>query len=212
MTKHPPILRLLTLFLLCAVPSPIHAQTLARPGWAGSGMNPDAWWKYPVIYHVNPINFDPTGGSGLHGVAQHLDYIQSLGVDALLLTEIPLDPAHPQSIDPAIGTLDDLDDLIHEASRRNLRILLDLNPHIPAADVSNVARFWLNRGIAGFHVFGTTPEAHAQAAEIRKAASTYLGQRILIGDVDPSSPQQRTYKAPDPATPRNSSSTPASAP
>ena len=202
MTKHPPILRLFTLFLLCAVLSPIHAQVLARPGWAGSGINPDAWWKYPVIYHVNPINFDPTGGSGLHGVAQHLDYIQSLGVDALLLTEIPLDPAHPQSIDPAIGTLDDLDDLIHEASRRNLRILLDLNPRIPAADVSNVARFWLNRGIAGFHVFGTSPEAHAQAAEIRKAVSTYLGQRIFIGDIDPTSQQQHAYKAPDPNAPQ----------
>jgi Alpha amylase, catalytic domain len=205
MTKHPPILRLLTLFLLCAIPSATHAQTLARPGWAGSGMNPDVWWKYPVVYHVNPINFDPTSGSGLHGIAQHLDYIQSLGVDALLLTEIPLDPTHPQSIDPAIGTLDDLDDLIHEGSRRNLRILLDLNPNIPAAEVSNVARFWLNRGIAGFHIFGATPEAHAQAAEIRKAASTYLGQRILIGDADPtlsSSPQQRTYKAPDPNAPQ----------
>ena len=205
MTKHPPILRLLTLFLLCAIPSATHAQTLARPGWAGSGMNPDVWWKYPVIYHVNPINFDPASGNGLHGIAQHLDYIQSLGVDALLLTEIPLDPTHPQSIDPAIGTLDDLDDLIHEGSRRNLRILLDLNPNIPAAEVSNVARFWLNRGIAGFHIFGATPEAHAQAAEIRKAASTYLGQRILIGDADPtlsSSPQQRTYKAPDPNAPQ----------
>jgi Alpha amylase, catalytic domain len=201
MTKHPPILRLLTLFLLCAVPSTLHAQTLARPGWAGSGMNPDAWWKYPVIYHLNPINFDPAGGSGLHGIAQHLDYIQSLGVDALLLTEIPLDPTHPQSIDPAIGTLDDLDDLIHEASRRNLRILLDLNPNIPAAEFSNVGRFWLNRGIAGFHIFGTTPESRAQAAELRKIASTYLGQRILIGDIDLAA-QQRANKAPDPNSPQ----------
>jgi len=197
--------RLLTLCLACActlTPS-APAQVLARPGWAGSGISTDVWWKHPVVYEVNPINFSPNEGSGLHGIVQRLDYIHSLGVDALLLTTLQPDPTHAQSLDPAFGTLDDLDDLIHEASRRNIRVLLDLDPHIPAADLPNVARFWLNRGIAGFHVIGTTSEAHAQAAELRKATSNYLGQRILIGDVDPtlpSSPQQRTYKAPDTQT------------
>jgi Alpha amylase, catalytic domain len=204
--------RLLTLCLACAftfAPG-APAQTLARPGWAGSGINTDVWWKHPIVYQVNPINFSPpvdnaTAGSALHGVAERLDYIHSLGVDALLLTTLQPDAAHAQSLDPAYGTLDDLDDLIHEASRRNIRVLLDLDPHIPAADLPNVARFWLNRGIAGFHVIGATPEAHAQAAELRKAAGTYLGQRILIGDVDPTlrpSPQQRTYKAPDTQIPQ----------
>jgi hypothetical protein len=181
------------------------AQTLARPGWVGSGINTDVWWKHPIVYQVNPINFDPAGGSGLHGIAQHLDYIHSLGADAILLTPLQPDATHAQSLDPTYGTLDDLDDLIHEASRRNIRILLDLDPHIPVADLPNVARFWLNRGIAGFHVIGATPEAHAQATELRKAAGTYLGQRILIGDVDPtlsSSPRQRTYKAPDTQIPQ----------
>ena len=200
--------RLLTLCLACAcmlTPS-APAQTLARPGWAGSGINTDVWWKHAIVYQVNPLNFNPPtdkdpAASGLHGVAQRLDYIHSLGADALLLTAIQPDAAHAQSIDPAYGTLDDLDDLIHEASRRNIRILLDLDPNIPAPDLPNVARFWLNRGIAGFHVIGATREAHAQAAELRKATNTYLGQRILIGDVDPSlpsSPRQRTYKTPDP--------------
>jgi len=169
-------------------------------------MNTDVWWKHAIVYQVNPLNFNPptdkdTAGSGLHGVAQRLDYIHSLGADALLLTAIQPDATHAQSIDPIYGTLDDLDDLIHQASRRNIRILLDLDPNIPAADIPNVARFWLNRGIAGFHVIGSTPEAHAQAAELRKATNTYLGQRILIGDVDPSlssSPQQRNHRSPDP--------------
>jgi alpha-glucosidase len=201
----PTLRRLLTLCLACFLVTPVPAQTLARPGWAGSGINTDVWWKYPVVYQVNPINFSPTEGSGLQGVVQHLDYIRSLGADALLLTTLQADPTHAQSLDPVYGTLDDLDDLIHEASRRNIRVLLDLDPHIPAADLPNVARFWLNRGVAGFHVTGATREAHAQAAELRKATGAYLGQRILIGDVDPtlpSSPQQRTYKAPDTDTPQ----------
>jgi alpha-glucosidase len=188
------------------LPSSAQNQTLARPGWVGSGINTDVWWKHAIVYQVNPLNFNPPADKdpaacGLHGVAQRLDYIHSLGADALLLTAIQPDAAHAQSIDPVYGTLDDLDDLIHEASRHNIRILLDLDPSIPAADLPNVARFWLNRGIAGFHVIGATPEAHAQAAELRKASTSYLGQRILIGDVDPtfpSSAQQRTYKAPDP--------------
>jgi alpha-glucosidase len=199
--------RLLTLCVACAclLTRSASTQTLARPGWAGSGLNTDVWWKQAIVYQVNPLNFNPPtdkdpAASGLHGVAQRLDYIHSLGADALLLTAIQPDAAHAQSIDPAYGTLDDLDDLIHEASRRNIRILLDLDPNIPPADLTNVARFWLNRGIAGFHVIGSTPEARAQAAELRKATNTYLGQRILIGDVDPtlsSSPQQRNHKAPD---------------
>ena len=192
--------RLLTFVFACTLTATALPQTLARPGWAGSGINTDVWWKHPVVYQINPVNFDPAGGSGLHGIAKHLDYVQSLGVDAILLTTLQPDPAHAQSLDPAYGTLDDLDELIHEASRRNIRILLDLDPKIPTADLPNVARFWLNRGIAGFHVIGATPEAHAQAAELRKATSTYMGQRILLGDVDPTvpaSPQQRTYKATD---------------
>ncbi|MCU1250395.1 MAG: hypothetical protein JWQ49_3424 [Edaphobacter sp.] len=203
----PTLHRLLTLCLACAclLTTSAPAQTLARPGWVGSGINTDVWWKHAIVYQVNPINFNPPtdkdpAASGLHGVAQRLDYIHSLGADALLLTAIQPDATHAQSIDPAYGTLDDLDDLIHEASRRNIRILLDLDPKIPSADLPNVARFWLNRGIAGFHIIGATPEARAQAAELRKATNTYLGQRILIGDVDPalsSSPHQRTSKTPD---------------
>jgi len=203
MTKTP--LRLLAILFACALYPAAPAQTLARPGWVGSGMTADLWWKHAVIYHVNPANFSPTGSSGLHGVTQRLDYLRSLGVDALLLTPIQPSPTHAQSIDPAFGTLDDLDDLIHEASRRNIRVLLDLDPQVPVADMPNVARFWLNRGIAGFHVIGATDTSHAQASTLHKATGNYLGQRIVIADVDPTLPpdlRQRTYRAPDPQSPQ----------
>jgi Alpha amylase, catalytic domain len=199
--------RFLTLCLACAsaLPSSALPQTLARPGWVGSGITTDLWWKHAVIYQINPANFDPNNGSALHGVTQHLDYIHSLGTDAVLLTPIQPDATHAQTIDPALGTLDDLDDLIHEASRRNIRVLLDLDPAIPAADLPNIARFWLNRGIAGFHVSGANDVARAQASTLRKATGSYLGQRIVIADVDPTlSPdlRQRTYRAPDLQSPQ----------
>jgi hypothetical protein len=199
--------RLLSLCLACAIIFPASAvpQTLARPGWVGSGITTDLWWKHAVIYQVNPANFNPNNGTSLHGVTQRLDYIHSLGTDALLLTPIQPDPAHAQTIDPALGTLDDLDDLIHEASRRNIRVLLDLDPAVPTTDLPNVARFWLNRGIAGFHVTGTDDNAHAQASTLRKATGSYLGQRIVIADADPTlTPdlRQRTYKASDVQSPQ----------
>jgi alpha-glucosidase len=158
-------------------------QTLARPGWAGSGITTDLWWRHAILYHVNPIDFSPSAdASALHGVTQRLDYIHSLGVDALLLTPIQQDAAHAQTLNPALGTLDDLDDLIHEASRRNMRVLLDLDPAISAAELPNVARFWLNRGVAGFHVFGFGDASRMQAATLRKSSASYVGQRILISD------------------------------
>ncbi len=195
--------RLLILCLLSGLAAPIltAAQTLARPGWVGSGITADLWWKHAILYEVDPARFSPAStGSPLHALAQRLDYIHALGVDAILLTPIDSGEAHATTINPALGTLDDLDDLLREASRRDLRVLLDLTPQIPSADVPNVARFWLNRGIAGFHLSGAGDTAHAQAAELRTITAGYLGQRILIADADPtlpSAPRQRTYKSPN---------------
>ncbi len=181
--------------------APAISQTLARPGWAGSGITSDLWWKHAILYQVDPARFRPSSTEApLHALIQRLDYLHTLGVDAILLTPIQPDPAHATGINPTLGTFEDFDDLLREASRRNLRVLLDLDPAIPTADLANVARFWLNRGIAGFHLIGSGDTAHAQATALRNVDNSYLGQRILIADADPSlpsDPRQRTYKAPN---------------
>ena len=66
---------------------------LARPGWAGFGQKSEAWWKHPIVYEVDPHGFS---SEGLKGIAQRLDFIHSLGADAILLTHIEPDEAHPQ--------------------------------------------------------------------------------------------------------------------
>ena len=152
-----------------------YSQALARPGWAGFGTASPVWWKDASVYEI-----DPHGFGGLAGVTQHLDYIHSLGTDVVLLTRIQVDAGHPQDIDPAIGTLDDLEELIHQASDRNMRVLIDLGTLPASIDLTSIARYWLNQGVAGFHVSGTE-----QAAGLRKIASTYKGQRVVIGDLDP---------------------------
>ncbi|MBN9617411.1 MAG: hypothetical protein BGO25_13120 [Acidobacteriales bacterium 59-55] len=172
---------LLVLSLAClltfAASAPAIAQMLARPGWAGFGEKSEAWWKHPIVYEIDPHGFS---SEGLKGIAQRLDYIHSLGADAILLTHIEPDEAHPQALDPAIGTLDDLDDLSRTASSRNMRILLDLGTLPAGTDLNSLARLWLNRGLAGFRI--ANPQ---QADELRKIAGSYIGERIIIGDLDP---------------------------
>jgi glycosidase len=185
---HRTTLRLLSFCLTCTLTAAVpfaQSQTLARPGWVGSGMTTDLWWKRAIIYGVNPIDFNPAGDSPLHGVVHRLDYIHSLGADAILLTPLQPDATHAQEIAPNLGTLDNFDDLLREASSRHLRVLLDLDRAIPATDLPNVARFWLNRGVAGFHVSGINEAARAQAATLRTVNASYLGQRIIIADADP---------------------------
>lgn len=170
------ILRSVLLFAVCLssiLSAP--AQTLARPGWAGFGTASQVWWKDASVYEI-----DPHGFGSLGKITQHLDYIHSLGADVILLTHFQSDPSHPQSIDPAIGTVDDLNDLIHETSSRNMRVLIDLGELAPATDLTSISRYWLNQGVAGFHISNLQ-----QAIELRKIASAYMGQRIVVGDLDP---------------------------
>jgi glycosidase len=196
-----PLLSFCLACTLTAVAPLASSQTLARPGWVGSGITTDLWWKRAIIYEINPADFSPAGDSPLHGIAHRLDYIHSLGTDAILLTHLQTDPAHAETIDPTLGSLEEFDDLLREASSRHLRVLLDLDPAISAADLSNIARYWLNRGIAGFHVSGTSEAAHEQAATLRTTTAGYLGQRILIADADPNfTATAQPQPQPQPAT------------
>ncbi|MBS1800329.1 MAG: hypothetical protein JSS95_10920 [Acidobacteria bacterium] len=179
------LLRAASLALTVTLSPLSSAQTLARPGWAGSGMSAAPWWKHAVIYRA-----DPRGFGGLHSLASHLDYIHSIGVDALLLTPLGTDAKQP--IDPALGTLDDLDAIVRRASEYNIRVLVELDAHTP--DLAATTRLWLTHGIAGFHATGASAE---QLAEIRRSFGSFAGQRILIGDSTPDdAPPPRGADAP----------------
>jgi len=129
---HRPFAVLLLAFAVFA-----HAQTLARPGWSGSGIAVEPWWKHAVIYEIYPRSFQDSNGDGigdLKGITQRLDYLQSLGIDAIWLTPVYPSPqvdfgydiSDYTAIDPQYGTLDDFDTLVREAGRHNIRILMDM--------------------------------------------------------------------------------------
>lgn len=171
-------LKVVAFSLFLAVPFCSHAQMLARPGWAGSGMNAAPWWKHPVIYRADPRTF-----GGLRGIAEHLDYIRSVGVDAVLLTSLSSDAKQP--IDAAAGTMDDFEEIVRRASQQSIRVLVELDPQ---QDLSSWTRMWLVHGAAGFYVPGANAE---QLATVRKAAGGLGGQRVVIGDADAAGSQSR---------------------
>ncbi len=101
-------------------------------------MNTDCkWWKRAVVYQVYPRSFQDSNGDGigdLQGMIQRLDYLQKLGIDAVWLSPVCKSPqcdngydiSDYQDIDPMFGTMEDMEQLIAEAKKRNIRIILDL--------------------------------------------------------------------------------------
>jgi trehalose-6-phosphate hydrolase len=95
------------------------------------------WWQNGVIYQIYPKSFQDTTGRGtgdLRGVTQRLDYLKTLGVDAIWLTPFYISPqidngydvANYTAIDPAYGALDDFDELVKQAHARGIRLVLDM--------------------------------------------------------------------------------------
>lgn len=95
------------------------------------------WWRDAVVYQIYPRSFQDSDGDGLGdlaGIESRLDHLCRLGVDALWLSPIYPSPgadsgydvADYTAVDPAYGTLADLDRLIAAAHERGLRVLLDL--------------------------------------------------------------------------------------
>ena len=97
--------------------------------------NPD-WWRGAVIYQVYPRSFYDSNGDGigdLPGVTAKLDYIASLNVDAIWLSpfftspmkDFGYDVSDYRGVDPIFGTIEDFDELIAEAHKRDLKIMID---------------------------------------------------------------------------------------
>ncbi|MDW9689653.1 alpha-glucosidase [Sinorhizobium meliloti] len=103
------------------------------PAASGSDEN---WWRGAVIYQVYPRSFQDTDGDGmgdLRGVTRRLPHIASLGVDAIWLSpfftspqaDMGYDVSDYCDVDPMFGTLADFDEMLAEAHRLGLKVIID---------------------------------------------------------------------------------------
>ena len=123
------------------------AAALTLASVSSSGQKPDwqtwekgpAWLENTVIYQIYPSSFKDSDGNGIGdipGVLSKLDYIQSLGVGAIWFNPLFVsgwidggyDIIDYYKVDPRFGTNTDLVNLVSEAHRRGIRVLLDLVP------------------------------------------------------------------------------------
>jgi alpha-glucosidase len=129
------------------------------------------WWRGATIYQVYPRSFADSNGDGigdLAGIMSRLDYIASLGVDAVWISpffkspmkDFGYDVADYCAVDPIFGTLADFDALIQKAHGLGLRIMADL-------------------------VFSHTSDQHSWFAESRSARDNPKADWYVWADAKP---------------------------
>lgn len=108
------------------------------PSWANETPQNtnDKWWQHAVIYEIYIRSFQDSNGDGigdLKGISQRLDYLKGLGIDAIWITpfypspnaDFGYDVADYTNVSKDYGTLADWDNLVREADKRGIRILVD---------------------------------------------------------------------------------------
>jgi oligo-1,6-glucosidase len=100
-------------------------------------MSDRVWWKEAIVYQIYPRSFKDSNGDGvgdLQGIITKLDYIKSLGVDAVWLNPIYKSPnddggydiSDYYSLQPEFGSLQDFDELLEGLHQRGLKLIMDL--------------------------------------------------------------------------------------
>src|SRR3954466_383939 len=100
----------------------------------------EPWWKGAAIYQIYPRSFADSNGDGvgdLPGITGKLDYVASLGVDAIWLSpfftspmrDFGYDVSDYCGVDPVFGTLADFHALAAACHERGIRIVIDWVPH-----------------------------------------------------------------------------------
>ena len=95
------------------------------------------WWHQSVVYQIYPRSFQDSNQDGigdLQGIISRLDYLAYLGIDAIWLSPVYESPnddngydiSNYQAIMAEFGTMEEMEELIEEAKKRNIRIIMDL--------------------------------------------------------------------------------------
>jgi alpha-glucosidase len=129
------------------------------------------WWKGAAIYQIYPRSFQDSNGDGigdLPGITRRLDYVASLGVDAIWISpfftspmsDFGYDIADYRDVDPIFGTLADFDALVARAHELGLKVTID-------------------------QVFAHTSDQHAWFAESRQSRDNEKANWYVWADAKP---------------------------
>lgn len=95
------------------------------------------WWKESVVYQIYPRSFMDSNGDGigdLKGITSKLDHLQDLGIDVIWLSPVYKSPNDDNGYDISnyrdimdeFGTMADFDEMLEEAHKRGIKIMMDL--------------------------------------------------------------------------------------
>ena len=113
------------------------------------------WWKSAVFYQIYPKSFCDSNGDGmgdLKGIIGKLDYLETLGIDGIWMSPVCASPQVDNgydisdycAIDPMFGDMADMEELIREAKKRGISIILDL-----VLNHSSNQHFWFREALKG---------------------------------------------------------------
>lgn len=142
MRRHIQILSLAVLvFLLAACAPAAQSTAIATAEPTQTSLPEEApegvpWWNKAVFYEIFVRSFRDSDGDGMgdfNGIIEKLDYLQDLGVKGLWLMPINPSPSYHgydvtdyYAVNPDYGTMEDFQQLLEEAHRRDMRVIIDL--------------------------------------------------------------------------------------
>ncbi|XP_033154272.1 maltase A3 [Drosophila mauritiana] len=133
------ITAILVLGILCALGRTAAVELDLERATTATNTTRD-WWQVAQFYQIYPRSYKDSDGDGigdLQGIISKLDYLKEIGVTATWLSPIYSSPMADFGYDisdffdiqPEYGTLADFDELIAEAKKRNIKIILDFVPN-----------------------------------------------------------------------------------
>ncbi|XP_029923590.1 4F2 cell-surface antigen heavy chain [Myripristis murdjan] len=168
---------------------------------------PLKWWQKSLFYQLQPNLFvdpQPEGPGAVTVVCEHLSYLKSLGIGALILEGVFDKEASPSNltvINESLGSVPQIQRLLKESNKEGLKVVLDLceldlfGPQDPAgndtagpselsATVQYALRFWLEQGVAGFAICDTdaaySEKTLLEWRVVFKEFSTQEEERIVV--------------------------------
>ncbi|XP_075999119.1 amino acid transporter heavy chain SLC3A2 [Genypterus blacodes] len=127
---------------------------------------PLKWWQKSLFYQLQPPMFIASEGPvDINDICEQFPYLKSLGIGVLILSDMfdkKASPANLNVTDENVGTIPQIQHLLMECHKADLKVVLDLceldllGPGLAAGNVEEHAlKFWLDQGVTGFAICDT---------------------------------------------------------